>query len=103
MFLEKNELKITNEFLINGYIIITIENKEALKKITAIIKDLASQKLNFTKKQNLENFFNETHKFIDNKDLNDFRLFIYNSINNHQDFRKYYYQLAKILFIYFSW
>ena len=44
---------------------------------------------------NEKNLLDNIHNYLDVKMLNEFRLYVYNKINNSKDFQKIYYNLAK--------
>ncbi len=93
-FLNQEEIKISNEFLKNGYIIKKIPDEKALNKIKDLFINILNKKNNFKKKTD-KDFFNNFHNFIKVKDLNDFRLNLINKLNNNKNFRKNYFFCAK--------
>ena len=76
-FLTPEEIKISNEFKKNGFIIRDVANKKSLNWIQSKFINLIKKKYNFEKNiTNLEilNFF---HKKISKSNLNSFRLKVY--------------------------
>ena len=71
-FSSKLEKKISNRFKKEGYIISKSENLVSLRYIKTKIVKLVKKKLNT--KRNID--LNQIHKYIDVKNLNEFRLYI---------------------------
>ena len=97
MFLTKDEKKIENDYLQQGYIIKPSANRESLDNIKKtflfLIKNyLHENKISFDENDDL---FNNIHKYINIEKLNDFRLKIIQDINNIEDFRKNYFNIAR--------
>ena len=91
-FLSKDEKKISNKFITKGYIISKAENKNSLKYIKYKINTIIKKKLKIkTKNFNL----NKIHNFINSNDLNEFRLFLINKINNDSLIKYHYFNIAK--------
>ena len=93
-FVNQEEKKISNQFLKNGYVIKKILDEKALNNIKGLFIKILNKKINLKKKID-KDFFNNFHKFIRVKDLNDFRLNVINELNNNQNFRKNYFFCAK--------
>ena len=91
------EKKIQNKFLKNGYYIFNIRNKSNLniikKRIIKFSRKWLKQKSISVKSVNY--FLDNLHNYIEPKKLNEFRMFLYNEINNSKDFQKIYYNLGK--------
>jgi hypothetical protein len=91
------EKKIQNKFLKNGYYIFNIRNKSNLniikKRIIKFSRKWLKQKSISVKSVNY--FLDNLHDYIEPKKLNEFRMFLYNEINNSKDFQKIYYNLGK--------
>ena len=95
-FIAKKENKIINKFNKQGFIIFNIKEKKTLFKIKKQIVILTKK---FLKKNSINNgskdIFNYTHKFIDPKILNKFRMFVYSELNKLPWFLKSYYSLGR--------
>ena len=96
-FLSKQEKTLSKQYQKEGFIITKVDNIESLewikkKYIEIITKEL---KIKFKTIKEKEQIFNNFHKYISVKNLNDIRLKIFNSINLNKDFRYHYYNLAK--------
>jgi sporadic carbohydrate cluster 2OG-Fe(II) oxygenase len=91
------EKKIQKKFLKNGYLIFNIDDKKNLNLIKKKILSFSSTwlKKKFIKVPNEKNLLDNIHNYLDVKMLNEFRLYVYNKINNSKDFQKIYYNLAK--------
>lgn len=90
------EKKIINKFIKNGYIIFNINNKNILKIIKSRIIIETSKILKLNKKKYFKkNFFNYSHEYLKNTQLNSFRLKIYNKLNSDKNFLKNYYLMGK--------
>jgi len=96
-FLSKEEETISEQFQKHGYVIKKVDNIDSLKWIKQSYIELISKKLkiNFKNNKEKDKIFNNFHKYINVKDLNDIRLSLFNSINLKKDFRYHYYNLAK--------
>lgn len=89
-FLTPEDQKISNEFKRNGFIIRNVVNKKSLDWIHLKFVNMANGKKN--KKLTV---LNSIHKKIKKNQLNDFRLKIYNKINQEKDYKFHYFQVAK--------
>lgn len=96
MYSDKDETKISEEFIQNGYIVADIENKQAYEDfLKPFLQHLS---LEYTvNRNNLTEWLNNVHKVISPENLNNFRLNIIQTINNDKNFRESYYRLAKPL------
>ncbi len=91
--LSNKEKKTVNKFAKQGYYIFDIKNKEILKKIK---KDIIQESSKLLKKKLVDGkFFNYSQNYINNTDLNNFRLKIYNKLNKDKNFLKNYYLLGR--------
>jgi len=95
MFLTNKEEILTNEFLINGYVIRKVENIDALNWIRKKFLDFSKTLLELNKKSDKKNLLDQIHLFVSKKDLNHFRLRMIEQINDESNFRKKYFSLAK--------
>jgi sporadic carbohydrate cluster 2OG-Fe(II) oxygenase len=94
-YLFKEEQDISNDFNKNGYIIKNINNISSLEYIKNKIIKIIKKKINLKKKIDDKYLLNNIHKFIEVKDLNNFRLFVINEINSDNLFRTHYYKLSR--------
>ena len=96
-FSNDKEKRIQKKFIRNGYIIFDIDQKKNLNLIRKRIIEYSLKwfKKNSIKIRNKNNLLDETHKYLNTKMLNDFRLYIYEKINNSKDFQKIYYNIGK--------
>ena len=82
----------------NGYAIVKpdpkILNKIRQKVFNILIKNLKLKKIK-TDTNNVEKFFNNFHKFINKKDLNETRFQTYHKLNKDIQFQNLYYEAAK--------
>ena len=95
MFFNEKEKKITNQFLKNGYVINKIENLKNFHKIQETFIKFVSKYDNDISNKNIEKKLNNFHHKLDVKNLNKFRLDLYNTINNKNNFKYNYYSLAE--------
>jgi len=86
-FLSTNEKILANEFIDQGFIVREVANKDALIKIQKFAIDMLSKKGG--------NSLDNTHRNIDIKELNDFRLEVINELNAQPWLKEAYYQVAK--------
>jgi sporadic carbohydrate cluster 2OG-Fe(II) oxygenase len=99
-FFNKKEKIIHNKFFKNGYLVFDIDQNKSLNEIKKKIiiysenwiKKKKSIKISKFKKSKL---LDEIHNYVTQSELNDFRLYIYNKINQSKDFQKHYYNLGK--------
>ena len=90
--------KLQEKFEKNGYIIVSA-SETILEKIRLIIFNLIKKKVKLITGQfnekNIEQLFNNFHKIVKLKNLNEVRFSIYNEINKNETFSNLYYELAK--------
>ena len=95
-FLKENELKLSKKFINDGFIIKDIKNLESLYYLRD--KIIKSSTLITRDKQNEKSkFLNTIHHMVKIKELNDFRLKIFRSINRDIKFRKSFYEISRDL------
>ena len=93
--LSKEEMKLSDEFINNGYIIRPVLDTNTFESMTDFIFKTAVERLNV--KQIFSNkveFFNSIHKFLNVDDLNEFRLYMISSINEFKNFREFYFKIS---------
>ena len=95
-FISKKELSLSNDFLKNGYLIKKISDDKAIFFIKKLFIKIIKKNKEFKNLQDRE-IFDNAHKYIKKKDLNDFRLNLINTLNDNKYFRKNYFQCAKSL------
>ncbi len=86
--------KVEQDFIKNGFIISKIENKKNFLKIEKKIYLIIKKFINYKKKSTEKYLFNNIHKYLDNKKLNNLRLTIYKKLNSDYEFYKTYFSLA---------
>lgn len=89
-FLTNHEKNLNKNFLKNGYVICS-SNKKSLNYIDTFFKKILRKLLKTNKKID----YNFLHKFIDIKNLNEFRLNLLYHINKDNFFKFHYFNLAK--------
>ena len=96
-FSTKSEKHTQSKFLKNGYLIFDIDQKKELYAIKKKVLELSRfwLKKKSIKIKNKKNLLDIIHIYLDKKELNEFRLHIYNQINNSKNFQRIYYNLAK--------
>jgi sporadic carbohydrate cluster 2OG-Fe(II) oxygenase len=94
-FLFKEEQDISNDFNKNGYVIKNINNISSLEYIKNKIIKIIKKKINLKKNIEDKYLLNNIHKFVEVKDLNNFRLFVINEINSDNLFRSNYFKLSR--------
>ena len=95
MFLTTADKKITEEYLLKGYVIRPVANQEALNSITSDIIGLSKKKLGLDSVIESHSWLNSIHEKIPVNDLNTFRLDLMNGINAKSEFRQQYFELAR--------
>ena len=92
MFIDKDEIQLTSEFLKKGYIKKDISDIKSLRKISDITLNSINKSL---KTDNTQNLLNNLHKKIKPSKLNQFRLKLHKELNDKKNFRPLYYRIAK--------
>ena len=96
-FNTKEEKKIQNKFIKNGYLIFNIKNKKKLNLIKFKVEQLVIQW--FKKKKIFLNSksinLNYIHSYCDEKEINNLRMYVYNKINLTKNFQKFFYELGR--------
>ena len=87
------ELKISKEFINNGYVIKKINQEKSFTWINDKVLNI-SQKLLKTKKLPAS-FFDQTHQYLNLKNLNNFRMSIINELNKSKKFKYHYYNISR--------
>jgi sporadic carbohydrate cluster 2OG-Fe(II) oxygenase len=95
MYIEKKDQKIIKNFEEKGFIIFKSEEKKLIDEIKDRFKIFLPKKISDKKIKNSNNFFNNTHKFVEFKKLNNFRLDIIKKINSSDDIKKKVYKISK--------
>jgi hypothetical protein len=93
-FLNKEEKKISKEFLDKGYIIKKVSNKKSLEYITLLIKKSIQSVLK-NKKSSID--LDKFHNLVSIEELNQVRLGIINNMNEDKNLRFHYFNLARDL------
>ena len=92
---ENKENKDVKNYLSNGYIIKNIKQIKSLDYIRKIFIKEIIKIFPDQKNQNEEEILNNIHKKIKVKNLNEFRLKIFNNVNMNEKFKMSYYNLSK--------
>ena len=95
MFLTKNENKLAEDFIRDGFLILKVDQTEPLNFIRVFIEDLIYKKISSAK--NNKNILNEFHEYIKIKEINNFRLDFINSMNSEPKIRSSYFDIAKFI------
>ena len=80
MYLTKNENKLSEDFIRDGFLILKVNQIESLNFIRGYIEGLIYKKISSAK--NNKNILNEFHRYIKIKEINNFRLDFINSLNS---------------------
>tara|TARA_B100000579_G_C22794580_1_gene836388 strand:- start:851 stop:1654 length:804 start_codon:yes stop_codon:yes gene_type:complete len=94
-FFTTEEIKISREFRNKGYIIRNAADNKSLSWIQSKFIKLIKENYKIDNKISALKTLNIFHKKINKKNLNSFRLKIFNKINNDKNFRLHYYKVAK--------
>ena len=92
---ENKDNKDVKNYLIKGYIIKNIKQTKSLDYIRKIFIKEIIKIFPDQNNQNEENILNNIHKKIKVKNLNEFRLKIFNNVNMNEKFKMSYYNLSK--------
>ena len=92
--LDSIEIKISKEFIEKGYIIKKISNLDSLNYIYSTFKKNIYKELNIKPTNNYD-IFNNLHNHIKIKDLNNFRMKLFNNTNKDNRFKKEFYNVCK--------
>jgi len=96
MYLNKQEKLLTQDYLNNGFIIKPVADKEAFSKIkNFVLKSILKHKIYTSSNFKSKNLFNDTHKFLKQLEINDFRIDMIKDVYSFPDIKKLYYLLAK--------
>ena len=95
MFLSEEEQLLTKEYLRQGYIIRPVADQKALAWIRKKIYTLSKQNFTDENSSNVDSWLNHIHESITAKQLNDFRLKIFDGIKAESKFRERYFNLAR--------
>ena len=95
MYLDKNEIKLTNEYLENGYVIQPVADFDALNWMRNKFVEIVSEYLGISNIKEPEEFLNYIHDKIEVKELNQFRLKVIRAFNSESEFREMYYRVAR--------
>ena len=87
--------KITQDFLDNGYVIISSEDKNGVNKIQMRIAEIAAEFLSINILGNPTLFLNNIHQHIPINKVNNLRLEVINKIMKETWFKATYFELAK--------
>ena len=94
-FLTQSEIKISRQFKKDGFVIREAANLKSLQWIKKKFISSIKKKFKFHKDYSESRILNFIHKKVPRKNLNNFRLDIYNKINNDPNFKYHYFQVAK--------
>ena len=92
---ENKDNKDVKNYLSKGYIIKNIKQTKSLDYIRKIFIKEIIKIFPDQNNQNEENILNNIHKKIKVKNLNEFRLKIFNNVNMNEKFKMSYYNLSK--------
>ena len=96
MFETDKEKDFANRYLEEGYIIEKIDNKESFDFISSFmhstLEKIMSIRIN---EKEFDNYLNNFHSLVNIDELNKIRLSIINSINQNEEFKYHYYNIAK--------
>ena len=95
MYIEKKEQAIIQNFEKNGYLIFKPEEQKILNNIRSKFISFLPKKIYNKKYKNEAYIFNNIHKYIEKKKLNNFRLDIINKINTTSEIKEKIYKLSK--------
>jgi len=95
MYLDNNEIKLTNQYLDNGYIIKPVADMEALEWMRSKFVQIVSEYLGISNVNDPELLLNCIHDKIEVKDLNQFRLKVIRAFNSIHEFREMYFKVAR--------
>jgi len=94
-FFSPEELELSNNFLRDGYVVREAESESNLKGIRQDVIQIATHWLEQNRRESTSFDLANSHKFVPNDRLNDFRLTIFAEINKHADIRQRYFSLAR--------
>ena len=95
-FINKEESKVSKSFIKKGFFIFDIKDKKNLNRIKKTIVKISKDWINKKYKKKIKNFsLDKTHELIKVKDLNSFRLHVYEKINSYKWFSQAYFSIAK--------
>lgn len=94
-FLRPEDVALGQRFLADGYVIQSVDDKDALEKIRNAVVAQAAQHLGVGDPGPGEAFLNKIHERVEVADLNALRLEVYNTVNAESWMREAYFNLAR--------
>ena len=95
MFLNKDQEKLSNEFLSKGYLIKKVHDKNALNLVYSQFEKILKKNIKKSINKSIDHKLNYFHKIIEIKKLNNFKLNLMKKINSNKKFREAYFLLAR--------
>ena len=95
MFINQEEIELSDVFLKNGYIIKDIVNRTSLDIVKSKLITACNKSNLYPPNINDECILSLSHDHIPIKELNSFRLFIINELSKDKDLRSHYYDIFK--------
>jgi|TARA_B110000444_G_scaffold258284_1_gene298798 sporadic carbohydrate cluster 2OG-Fe(II) oxygenase len=92
-FISQGEKKISEEFLLNGFVIKKSCNIDSLDKIRNEIIKISSEE-NLVEREEISNYLNSVHNKVSIDKINNFRLNIFNNLNDKTWLRESYFNSA---------
>lgn len=93
-FLDREELRLIEDFEERGYHIFDIEDRSGLDRIRRAVANQLSKEIG-TPFEDISEFLNRAGDWVSVADLNSVRLGIFNAVNRESWFRPAYYKLAR--------
>jgi len=97
MFLNEKDQGLTEEFLRQGYVIRSVDNREALDWIRSVLIAQSGDYLNTRPTVAPDRWLNQIDDLVRVSELNEFRLSILSGINGEKEFRRHYFEIARSL------
>jgi len=93
--LRADERELCNEFLENGIVKVTVEDKAALDKLRAAIASATAKTLNIPLPSDHGKFLDSIHEHVKVEKLNELRLAVFDAMNKEPWFREAYFATAR--------
>jgi len=93
--LTPDEVAMNGKFLDDGYLLLPVEDREALDRIRDCVAELAASHLDMPVPGNVQGFLDGLHNYVDVPGLNDLRLAVINGMNQQPWLRPTYYSLVR--------
>ena len=94
-FLSPEETALSDDFLLNGFVICNTESPQILESIRQDVTQISIKWLKQSQLESKSFELSNSHNFVTNEQINDLRLTIFTEVNKIVDIRQRYFWLAR--------